>query len=84
MAATWDTDEWTNGTGNGAHGAKTFGTHGKINAIKGIQYILGVSAEPTIIAEPETLAFETIIGNTETKTFDVLGDYLTGNVTATP
>lgn len=83
MAATWDTDEWTNGTGNGAHGAKTFGTHGKINAIKGIQYILGVSAEPTIIAEPETLAFETIIGNTETKTFDVLGDYLTGNVTAT-
>lgn len=83
MAATWDMDEWTNGTGNGAHGANTFGTHGKINAIKGIQYILGVSAEPTIIAEPETLAFETIIGNTDTKTFDVLGDHLTGNVTAT-
>ena len=83
MAATWDMDEWTNGTGNGAHGANTFGTHGKINAIKGIQYILGVSAEPTIIAEPETLSFETIIGNTDTKTFDVLGDHLTGNISAT-
>jgi hypothetical protein len=83
MAATWDTDQWTDGTGNGAHGANTFGTHGKINAIKGIQYILGVTAEPTIIADPESLAFETIIGNTETKTFEVLGDNLTGNVTAT-
>ena len=83
MAATWDTDQWTDGTGNGAHGAKTFGTHGKINAIKGIQYILGVTAEPTIIADPETLTFETIIGNTETKTFEILGDNLTGNVTAT-
>ncbi len=83
MAATWDTDEWTNGTGNGAHGAKTFGTHGKINAIKGIQYILGATGNPAIIAEPETLAFNAVVGNTDTKTFEVLGENLTGNVTAT-
>lgn len=83
MAATWDTDEWTNGTGNGAHGAKTFGTHGKINAIKGIQYILGATDNPAIIADPETLAFNAVVGDTDTKTFEVLGENLTGNVTAT-
>ena len=84
MAATWDTDEWTNGTGNGAHGAKTFGTHGKINAIKGIQYILGVTSGPTIIATPETIDFGTVAkGSTTTKTFNVKGLNLKGNITAT-
>ena len=83
MAATWDTDEWTNGTGNGAHGAKTFGTHGKINAIKGIQYILGVTGGPTITATPTTLTFNTTTGKSVTKTFNVKGVSLEGNVTAT-
>ncbi len=83
MAATWDTDQWTNGAG---HGAKTFGTHGKINAIKGIQYILGVSAGPVINATPTELAFDdTYVGDTPapTKTFTVTGTSLEGNITAT-
>ena len=43
MENTWITDEWTNGTGNGAHGAKTFGMHGKIDALAGLRYILGIN-----------------------------------------
>ncbi len=83
MAATWDTDEWTNGTGSGAHGAKTFGTHGKINAIKGLQYILGVTGGPTITAIPTSLALNATTGKSVTKTFNVTGVSLEGNVTAT-
>lgn len=83
MAATWDTDEWTNGTGAGAHGANTFGTHGKINAIKGIQYILGVTAGPSIIASPSTLSMEAIYGSSTTATVNLLGKTLEGDVTAT-
>lgn len=82
MAATWDTDEWTNGTGRGAHGAKTFGTHGKINAIKGLQYILGASAGPTITTTPKEVAFEGYVGDTYTETINVKGVSLTGNITA--
>ncbi|MBR6489026.1 MAG: S8 family serine peptidase, partial [Muribaculaceae bacterium] len=81
MAATWDTDQWTNGAG---HGAKTFGTHGKINAIKGIQYILGCSGGPVLTATPESLSFnETYVGESSTKTITVTGTNLQGNVTAT-
>lgn len=85
MAATWDTDEWTNGTGAGAHGAKTFGTHGKINALKGIQYILGCSGGPTITATPTEVAFgESYVGATSpTKKFNVKGVNLNGPITAT-
>ena len=83
MAATWDTDEWTNGTGSGAHGAKTFGTHGKINAAKGIQYILGVSAGPVITATPTTVNFEGYATETYTQTVNVKGISLEGNITAT-
>ena len=85
MAATWDTDEWTNGTGSGAHGAKTFGTHGKINAIKGLQYILGVTGGPTIIADPTSVAFDenSYATRTYTKTVNVKGVNLTNNITAT-
>ena len=83
MAATWDTDEWTNGTGNGAHGAKTFGTHGKINAIKGIQYILGVTGGPTISASPTSLTLNATTGKSTSKTFNVKGVSLEDNVTAT-
>lgn len=51
MAATWDTDEWTEGTNSDGHGAKTFGTHGKINAIKGIKYILRGDVHDVTLAE---------------------------------
>lgn len=79
MAATWDTDQWTNGAG---HGAKTFGTHGKINAIKGIQYILGATSGPTITASPTSIAFgDQVAGGTYTKTFTVTGTNLEGNIT---
>lgn len=80
MSATWDTDQWTNGTGNGAHGSKTFGTHGKINAIKGIQYILGVSAGPTITATPTEVNFEGYAEQTYTQTVSVKGISLEGNI----
>jgi len=83
MAATWDTDEWTNGTGSGAHGSKTFGNHGKINALKGIQYILGVTGGPTITATPTSLNFEGYTGQTYTKTLNVKGVTLEGDITAT-
>ena len=85
MEHTWDTDQWTNGTGSGAHGAKTFGTHGKINAITGLQYILGVTGGPTIIATPSTVAFDenSYATRTYTKTFSVKGISLEGNITAT-
>ncbi len=85
MAATWDTDEWTNGTGAGAHGAKTFGTHGKINALKGIQYILGCSGGAKITATPTEVAFgESYVGATSpTKKFNVKGVNLNGPITAT-
>lgn len=80
MSATWDTDQWTNGTGNGAHGSKTFGTHGKINAIKGIQYILGTSAGPTIKATPTEVNFEGYTEQTYTQTVSVKGISLEGNI----
>jgi hypothetical protein len=80
MSATWDTDQWTNGTGNGAHGSKTFGTHGKINAIKGIQYILGASAGPTIKATPTEVNFEGYAEQTYTQTVSVKGISLEGNI----
>ncbi len=81
MAATWDTDQWTAGAG---HGAKTFGTHGKINAIKGLQYILGVTGGPSIKATTPDLAeevsFTGVVGETYTKTVTVTGTNLEGNV----
>lgn len=80
MSATWDTDQWTNGTGNGAHGSKTFGTHGKINAIKGIQYILGASAGPSITATPTEVTFEGYAAQTYTQTVSVKGISLEGNI----
>lgn len=79
MAATWDTDQWTNGAG---HGAKTFGTHGKINAIKGIQYILGCSSGPVITASPESLTFSGYATQTYTQTVAVTGTNLSQNITA--
>ena len=80
MSATWDTDQWTNGTGQGAHGSKTFGTHGKINAIKGIQYILGASAGPSIKATPTEVNFEGYAEQTYTQPVSVKGISLESNI----
>ena len=75
MAQTAITDSYTNGT-NRAH----FG-HGKIDALAGIQYILGSSTNPTIIATPLSLDFgEVAAGTTITKTFNVTGANLEGNI----
>ena len=83
LANTQITDEWTEGTAPGAHGAKTFGTHGKIDALAGIRYILGEPEIPVMAADPTTLTFETSIGNSETQTVQVTGMYLQGDITAT-
>ena len=83
MQNTWITDEWTNGTAEGAHGAKTFGTHGKINAIAGLRYILGLPETPIIAASPTTLNFETTVGNSEELTFNVASAYVRDKITAT-
>ncbi|MBQ9465591.1 MAG: S8 family serine peptidase [Muribaculaceae bacterium] len=79
MENTWDTDQWTNGAG---HGAKTFGTHGKINAIKGIQYILGVTGGPILTAsETDRVFSDTFVGETATKYITVTGSNLEAGVT---
>ncbi|MBQ6653398.1 MAG: S8 family serine peptidase [Prevotella sp.] len=82
MQETWITDEWTNGTGSGAHGAKTFGTHGKIDAIAGLQYILGVTGgSPELTATPDELTFSSYTGQEPaTMTFTVTGTALRGDV----
>lgn len=83
LANTQITDEWTEGTALGAHGAKTFGTHGKIDALAGIRYILGTPATPIITATPAEMSFETETGESETLTTEVTGANLQGNITAT-
>lgn len=83
MAATWDTDQWTDGTGSGAHGAKTFGTHGKINAVKGIQYILGVTGGPSIKASSTEVALAAAPGQTLTEEVTVTGLSLEDDITVT-
>ena len=84
MQNTWITDEWTNGTGNGAHGAKTFGTHGKIDALAGLRYILGITnPTPVITATTTELTFDTTTDTPETQTFEVTGVNLEGNIIAT-
>lgn len=84
MQNTWVTDEWTNGTGNGAHGAKTFGMHGKIDALAGLRYILDIETPtPVISVTPTELTFETTTGIPVTQTFEVTGENLAGVITAT-
>ena len=79
MRATAITDSYTNGT-NRTH----FG-NGKIDALAGIQYILGDVVEtPRINAEPASLDFgEIAAGSTVTKTFTVTGANLEGDITLT-
>lgn len=82
MAATWDTDQWTEGAG---HGAETFGTHGKINAIKGIQYILDATGTPIpmLTVSPESIDFIAEPGETITKTITLTGTNLVEDVSVT-
>ena len=69
-------DSYTTTGPNASH----FG-NGKIDALAGIQYILGVTGGPTINAEPTTVEFaSTIVGQSTTKTVSVTGVNLEGNV----
>ena len=80
ITATADTDAWTDGTAPGAHGAKTFGPNGKINAVRGLQYILGTSAEPTIRVQPTSLAFNTYATLTSEAKVSVRGMLLDSDI----
>ena len=73
-------DSWTDTGANSTH----FG-NGKIDALAGIQYILQ-GKNPTITATPAEVAFdETFVGTTPapTKSFNVKGVNLKGNITLT-
>jgi len=70
-------DQWTDGGANASH----FG-NGKINALAGIEYILG-GASPRIIANPAEVTFgECAPGGHYTATVVVRGRKLTGDITA--
>ncbi len=70
-------DQWTDGGPNASH----FG-NGKINALAGIEYILGGST-PKIIANPVEVNFgEVTPGGNHTATVTVRGRKLTGDITA--
>ncbi|MCR4614491.1 MAG: S8 family serine peptidase [Bacteroidaceae bacterium] len=79
MQETAINDAFTTTGANASH----FG-NGKIDALAGIQYILGVSGGPTIKATPATVAFDenTYVTRTYTKTVNVKGLNLEGNITA--
>jgi hypothetical protein len=81
MKETAITDAYTSGT-NGSH----FG-NGKIDALAGIQSILGstagsVTTTPVITASATSLAFSGTVGETYTKTFTVTGTDLEGAISA--
>lgn len=73
-------DSWVTTGSNATH----FG-NGKIDALAGIQYILGVTGttDPVIYARPNEVTFEGMPNNSYTKTVNVTGRNLTGNITAT-
>lgn len=76
MKATAITDTWTTTGSNYTH----FG-NGKIDALAGIQMILGSSNGPTLKATPATLAFDSVTVNTDsTATITVVGKKLTAAV----
>lgn len=62
--------------------ASHFG-NGKIDALAGIKYILGVSGGPSIVATPAELLFEGYTTQTYTQTLNVKGLSLQGNITVT-
>ena len=77
MAETAIKDSYVTGTY-----ASHFG-QGKIDALAGIKYILENANNPTITANPTDLTFETTTGIPVTQTFNVTGENLEGNITAT-
>ncbi len=78
MKKTAITDNYTTTGSNASH----FG-NGKIDALAGIQEILGASAGPVIKVDPTELSFTGNLNQTTTKTVTVTKSNLTGNVTAT-
>ena len=54
--------------------------NGKIDALAGIQYILGVSGGPAISVAPESVSMTGVVGQTYTETVTVTGINLEGNV----
>lgn len=78
MKETAITDNYTTTGANASH----FG-NGKIDALAGIQYILGVTGGPTIKANPSEVDFEGAANRTYTKTITVTGFNIEAGVTAT-
>ena len=78
MRETAINDYYTTSGPNASH----FG-NGKIDALAGIKYILGVTDEPTIKATPTNLSFEGYATMTYTNTVNVKGVKLDDNITAT-
>lgn len=68
-------DSYTTTGANASH----FG-NGKIDALAGIQYILGASGEPTIQVNPTSLAFTGYATQTQTQSITVTGLNLEGNI----
>ena len=60
---------------------KNFGRYGKINALEGINYILGNAVpRPELSVDPTSLNFSGEVGSTMTKTFTVTGSDLLADV----
>lgn len=78
MAQTAIKDSWVTSGANATH----FG-NGKINALGGIEYILGAYGGPHIAANPTTVTFDGEPGNSYTETVVVSSMQLTDNITAT-
>lgn len=81
MEATAINDTYTTTGANASHFGK-----GKIDALAGIQYILGSTpkpATPTIIADPTTLTFVAKADEQKSRTFDILSELLTDDVSVT-
>ena len=77
MRSTAITDTWTTTGSNRTH----FGA-GKINALAGLQMVLGAQPGPRLGVEPSTLAFGTVgLGTDSVKTFKVTGQRLKKSVT---
>ena len=73
FANTAITDNYTN--------KNNFGRYGKIDALGGINYILGgVTVDPELTVDPQSLSFTGTVGQTYTKTFTLTGTHLTSNV----
>ena len=81
LAATQIEDDYTRGVIG--DGAKTFGEHGKIDALAGIQYILGTTGGPTLTATPESITFKGYTGLSYEKTISIKGVSLEDGVTIT-